>query len=415
MYFAFIDLEKAFDRVPRKVIWWVMRTFGVEEWAIRVVQGMYKDAKSRVRISGKYSENFNVNVGVHQGSAPSPLLFIIVLEALSREFRKGVPWELLYTDDLGLIAESLEECISKFEAWKSGMESKGLRVNSKKTKFMVSGIGLGQLRHSGAFPCGVCRTGVGANSILCSQCSFWIHKICSGVMGRLSDNPEYPRCQGTTCPIDGRPINEVFVDEVKMDVVPSFCYLGDMLSAGGGCDLAVTTRCSVAWGKFRKLLPILTSKHVSLKTRGKLFSSCVRSAMLHGSETWAPPVSVLQRLQRNDRSMIRWICNTRARDRAPTSELLAKLGIVDITLPLSAHRLRWFGHVQRAPTCIKIVCDLLVAGRRRRGRPMKSWMICVEKDIKHCNLSQVNPMNRVDWRRASRLLLTPAAGTQAAV
>ena len=186
-----------------------------------------------------------------------------------------------------------------------------------------------------------------------------------------------------------------------MDVVPSFCYVGDMLSADGGCDLAVTTRGSVAWCKFRKRLPILTSKHMSLKTCGKLFSSCVCSVMLHGSETLAPTVSVLQRLQRNDWSMIRWICNTRARERVPSSELLAKLGIVDITLLLCAHRLRWFGHVQRAPTCIKIVCDLPVPGRCRRGRPMKSWMICVEKDIKDCNLSQVNAMNRVDWRRAS--------------
>ena len=137
----------------------------------------------------------------------------------------------------------------------------------------------------------------------------------------------------------------MFLMDVKMDVVPSFCYLGDMLSAGGGCDLAVTTRCSVAWGKFRKLLPILTSKHVSLKTCGKLFSSCVHSAMLHGSETWAPTVLVLQRLQRNDRSMIRWICNTRARDWVPSSELLAKLGIIDITLLLHAHHLRWLGHL----------------------------------------------------------------------
>ena len=366
-----------------------------------------------MRINGKYSEDFNVNVGVHQGSVLSPLLFIIILEALSREFCTGVPWELLYADDLALIAESLEECITKF-----GMESKGLHVNSKKTKFMVSGIGSLQLRDSGAFPCGVCRTGVGANSILCSQCSFWNHKKCSGVIGNwLSDNPEYicPHCQGTARPIDGRPINEVFVDEVKMDVVPSFCYLGDMLSAGGGFDLSVTTRCSVAWSKFRKLLLILTSKHVSLKTRGKLFFSCVRSAMLHGSETWALTVSVLQRLQCNDRSTIQWICNTRARDRVPSSELLAKLGIVDFTLLLHAHRLCWFRHIQCTPSCIKTICDLPVPGRHRRGRPTKSWMIFVEKDIKDCNLSQVNPMNRVDWRRASRLLSTPAAGTQAAV
>ena len=179
--------------------------------------------------------DFNVNVGVH-GSVLSPV-FIIILEALSREFCTGVPWELLYADDLTLIAQSLEECITKFEAWKSGMENKGLCVNCKKTKFMISGIGLGQLRDSGAFPCGVCRTGVGANSVLCSQCSFWIHKKCSGVIGRSSDNPEYichPRCQGTAHPIDGRPINDVLVDEVKMDVALFFCYMGDMLSAGGG-------------------------------------------------------------------------------------------------------------------------------------------------------------------------------------
>ena len=113
--------------------------------------------------------------------------------------------------------------------------------------------------------------------------------------------------------------------------------------------------------------------------------------------------------------MIQWIYNTRARDRVPSSELLAKLGIVDITLLLRAHRLRWFGHIQHTPTCIKTVCGLPIPGRRRRGRLMKSWMICIEKDIKDCNLNQVNPMNRVAWRRASRLLPTPAAGTQAAV
>ena len=77
-----------------------------------------------------------MGVGVHQGSVLSPLLFILVLEALSREFRTGVPWELLYADDLVVIAESLEECISKLRVWKAGMESKSLRVNMKKTKFV---------------------------------------------------------------------------------------------------------------------------------------------------------------------------------------------------------------------------------------------------------------------------------------
>ena len=87
---------------------------------------MYSNARSRVRVNGQYSEEFGVGVGVHQGSVLSPLLFILVLEALSREFHTGVPWELLYADDLVIIADSLEECISKLRAWKAGMDSKGL-------------------------------------------------------------------------------------------------------------------------------------------------------------------------------------------------------------------------------------------------------------------------------------------------
>ena len=113
LYMAFVDLEKAFDHVPRKVIWWALRKLGVYEWIVHLVQGMYSNARSRVRVGEGYSEEFEVKVGVHQGSVLSPLLFIIVLEALSREFRFGVPWEDLYADDLVIIAESLEECVRR--------------------------------------------------------------------------------------------------------------------------------------------------------------------------------------------------------------------------------------------------------------------------------------------------------------
>ena len=107
LYMAFIDLEKVFDRVPRKVIWWALRKLRVEEWIVRLVQEMYANARSHVHVGEGYSEEFEVKVGVHQGSVLSPLLFIIVLEALSREFRSGVPWEDLYADDLVIIANHL--------------------------------------------------------------------------------------------------------------------------------------------------------------------------------------------------------------------------------------------------------------------------------------------------------------------
>ena len=64
LYFAFVDLEKAFDRVPREVLWWALRSVGVEEWAVTVIKGMYANARSRVRVNGQCSEEFGVGVGV---------------------------------------------------------------------------------------------------------------------------------------------------------------------------------------------------------------------------------------------------------------------------------------------------------------------------------------------------------------
>ena len=164
-------MKKAFDRVPRKVLWWVLRSVGVEEWAIHVIQGIYANGCSRVRVNGSYSSSFQVGDGVHQGLVLSPLLFILVLEALSREFRNVIPWELLYADDLVIADDALNVCISKACTW----------VNMKKTKILISGIDLDLLEKSGKFPCGVCLKVVGVNSILCSTCNLWICEKYSGI------------------------------------------------------------------------------------------------------------------------------------------------------------------------------------------------------------------------------------------
>ena len=421
LYFAFVDLEKAFDRVPREVLWWALRSCGVEEWAVRIIQAMYSNARSRVRVNGQYSEEFGVGVGVHQGSVLSPLLFILVLEALSRVFRRGTPWELLYADDLVVIADSLDECVARLKAWKTGMESKGLRVNMPKTKCLVSGVGLDVLKNSGKFPCAVCRSGVGANAIKCTTCKLWVHKRCCGIksnLGRLSaDQVESyvcPRCQGLARPIDGRPVTHVDVDGVQLDVVGEFCYLGDMISAAGGCDAAAAARCCAAWAKFHKKLPILTTRHLSLKIRGKVYETAVRSSMLHGSETWGPKVEELQRLRRNDRAMIRWICRVGLREGVSSDDLLRRLGIHDITAVLRSRRLRWAGHVMRAQSSIKTTSELSLPDRRGPGRPRKTWKECVKADMAKVNLSTVDPGDRDAWRagvRRSLVLPTPQSGS----
>ena len=159
---------------------------GVDGWLINAVKSMYKNAKTSVKVNGVGGRDFPVEVGVHQGSVLSPLLFIIVMEALSRRFDdRGLPWELLYADDLVLLADSEDDLKRKLQRWKNGLEEKGLRVNVGKTKVMKCGVGLQKVVDSRKYPCGVCGKSVDANSIQCTLCMKWVHKRCSGISRKL--------------------------------------------------------------------------------------------------------------------------------------------------------------------------------------------------------------------------------------
>ena len=93
--------------------------------------------------------------------------------------------------------------------------------------------------------------------------------------------------------------------------------------------------------------------------------------MLHASETWLLTKPSLQRLQRNDRAMIRQICNVKPQDTATirSTELLARLDIEDLDLILKERRLRWYGHVERSNGAVKKAFDIQVDGKRVPGRP----------------------------------------------
>ena len=206
-----------------------------------------------------------------------------------------------------------------------------------------------------------------------------------------------PRCRGQTRPIDGRTVTQVDVDRTLLDVEASFCNLGDMLSAGGGCSLAIITRCCTAWGKFQKLLPNLTFKDISLTVRGKVCDACVHSALLHRRETWAPTAPDLQRLRRNDRSMIQWICDIKPHDEISDDLLCARLGIQEVTAALRSKHLRWYGHIVRSSSCIKSA-NMEVPCSRVRGRPRKTWSDCVKADMNVCSLGGIDPQNRTALR-----------------
>ena len=173
-------MEKAFDRVPTKLMEWAMRKKGLSEVIVRAVMSLYDGAKTRVRVGSAYSEKFQVIVDVHQGSVLSPLLFAIVVDAITENARRSVVNELLYADDLVIMSEDMEDLKKRFWNWKDAPESKGLKVNTRKTKVMVSGLE-DELFKSKIDPCGVCGRRAMANSVLCTKCRNSVHGKCAKI------------------------------------------------------------------------------------------------------------------------------------------------------------------------------------------------------------------------------------------
>ena len=140
---------------------------------------MYANARSLDRVGKGFSQEFEVKVGIHQGSILSPSSSFC-WRPCHVSFGLVFPGRTYMQIGLVFIADSQEDCVRSLLIWKEAMEKKRLSVNAGKTKVMIYGTGLDLLQSSGEYPCAVSRTGVGNNSIHCNGCKLWLHKKCSG-------------------------------------------------------------------------------------------------------------------------------------------------------------------------------------------------------------------------------------------
>ena len=182
----------------------------------------------------------------------SPLLFIIVMEAVTHNVREGLPWEMLYADDLVLVKKCEEELKEKLRKWNECLKDKGLKINEEKTKVMCESFVtdttqvVGNVKHS----CSVCLKGVGVNSIRCTQCVQWVHVVCNRVkssLKKVESNFICRRCKGELS--EARQVNGLHIDGHEYEVVDKFRYLGNMLSQEGGCEHAILKRIQTGWLK----------------------------------------------------------------------------------------------------------------------------------------------------------------------
>ena len=139
VWIAFMDLEKAYDRVDREALWQVLRIYGIGGRVLRGIMSFYVEGKACVRVGGELSESFEVKMGLRQGCVMSPWLFNVFMDGVVREVYARVngmgvkmrvngesEWilsQLLFADDTALVAESaeqlqclvreLEECVNE--------------------------------------------------------------------------------------------------------------------------------------------------------------------------------------------------------------------------------------------------------------------------------------------------------------
>jgi hypothetical protein len=407
LYMCFVDLEKAFDRVPRKVMEWALRKRGIPEAMVRAVMSLYEGAKTRVRVGSELSEEFEVKVGVHQGSVLSPLVFAIVVDVVTESAREGLMSEMLYADDLVLTSETMEGLREKFWKWKEAFASKGLKVNFGKTKLVVSGAE-GEVSVSKVDPCGICGKRVMTNSVLCVKCGKWIHGRCTKVKRvtpKMGRDFVCGRCEkragGFVEPV------EELCEEVE--TVKGFCYLGVRVNASGGCEAAVTTRARFGWVKFRECGELLKGKRFSLKVKGMVYRSCIRPVMLYGSETWCLSENEMAILRRTERAMVRAMCGAKLMDKKRTKDLMEMLGLEETMDQMAmANGVRWYGHVLRRDDehVLRKALEFEVKGPRKRGRPKKTWRKQVEEESRKVGLKKEDALNRARWRRGVREIAT---------
>ena len=215
-----------------------------------------------------------------------------------------------------------------------------------------------------------------------------------------------------------RPYTEVCtlnttVDDVGVEQVSHFTYLGAVISADGTLDKDLDNRIGKASGAFNSLSRVWYNRNILTQTKIRIYRGVVLTVLLYGSETWSTIKSHVHRVEVFHQRCLRRIMRIKWFSKTSNEIVLQRAGIENVTTFISSNRLRWFGHVARMPSerlPKKLLLWKTTHGKRSRGRPSKSWLDCVKEDYyaaSGCN-SNVQEMtiaaeDRKEWRTLARL------------
>ena len=339
MALGFVNLEKAFDTVPREMVMATLRWMGIPEAEVRMVEGTYEKTTARVVVAEGASEEFEVKIGLRQGCVLSPLLFIAVLDVISRKtVVKDAMKKLLYEDDLVLVlvANGKQELQETLDEWNGLFTRHGMKINVEKTEVLHIGLQREEL--------------------------------------------------------------DIELEGKKLTKRDSFVYLGGAVCGDGKTEREVRRKIQAGAIAWKAVEGVMADRRNSKGLKGKVMSTCVTPACLYGTETVALTELQQQRLQVCENNWVRNIARVTRSDRRRMVELREETGVQrSLTERLVRSRLQWAGHVERMADdrLPKRAAELCEQGRRRRGRPSLRWEDCVKRDVRKAGEEE-------DWKKKTR-------------
>ena len=155
--------------------------------------------------------------------------------------------------------------------------------------------------------------------------------------------------------------------------------------------------------EIERMRGVVTWKKISLRMKGMVYQSCVRSAMLYGSETWCLRESEMA-ISRTERAMVRSICGIKLVDRKNTKELMEMLGLKKtLNRMAKANGVRWYGHVIRRYDNIPRKA-MMMEVNGERGGPKMTWKRQVEESVKKVGLKIEEAADRTRSREEVRAI-----------
>lgn len=341
IHVAFLDLEKAFDRVPHDLIWLSLRKHKVPEVYVRWIKMLYAGATSSVRCAAGETDPFAIRVGVHQGSALSPLLFILCMDTATADLHTPHPWTLLYADDVMVASETREDLERQVNEWKTRLDEFGMRLNLTKTEYVECG----------------------------------------------------PQTNGT-----------IVVARAPLAKSTDFRYLGSRVASDGDSLGDARARVNAAWMKWRQSTGVLCDQKIPIRLKSKIYRTVIRPVALYGAECWPSSKQHERALHTMEMRMLRWSLGLTLLDHAVNEDVRRRLGVAPIQDKMREARLRWYGHVARADagSVARRALDLSPDGQRPRGRPKKRWMDCLRDDMRLVGVRSDDAADRTRWRTKCR-------------